>query len=371
MMKRRICFFSGDITRSGGTERAAISVISQVAKRGLYDVVILSLVEQNDAPFYDISADIHRYKLSDSKKWIPAGPKYLPLLARLRHFLKENEIDVIVDIDAVLDVLSLNARRGLKTKIISWDHFSFEYEMQGGYRTAIVKYESKRVDYIVTLTPRDADSFAKVLGRTSNITSIYNPVEPNDKVRPYENRQKLILTAGHLIERKGIDFIEKLAPKVMPAHPDWKWVILGDGPMMDELKSSIMENGLEPQVILAGRVKDIESRFADSRLYVMTSRDEGLPMVLIEAKTAGLPCIAFDVCDGVHSLISHGENGYLVEPFDIDVMANHIESLLDDENLCRSFSDKSKMELAEFDRDYVTDRWIDLLGKMTDEKRVY
>ena len=116
-MKKKVCFFSGDITRSGGTERVSIQLANALKQDGTYDICFVSLTEQSENPFYPLDPEIERYHLGE--KWINPGPGYLPLIGKLRKLIKEKKIDIIIDIDIVLDVLSIPATRGLNTKVVS------------------------------------------------------------------------------------------------------------------------------------------------------------------------------------------------------------------------------------------------------------
>ena len=98
----RICFFSGDITRNGGTERVSVMIANELVKDPGYEILILSLVEQKEKPFYEVDDRIKRFALGN--RWLTPGPEYLPLIPKLRSFLKQREIDIIIDIDIVLDV---------------------------------------------------------------------------------------------------------------------------------------------------------------------------------------------------------------------------------------------------------------------------
>ncbi len=103
--KKIICFFSGDITREGGTENVAVLVANALARQKKYEIIFLSLVEQRDIPFFPICPEIRRYRLGE--KWIQPGPGYLAVLPKLKRFLRERRVDVLVDIDIVLDSLSI------------------------------------------------------------------------------------------------------------------------------------------------------------------------------------------------------------------------------------------------------------------------
>lgn len=173
-MKKKICFFSGDITRSGGTERVSIQLANALKKDNTYDICFLSLTEQQKEPFYPLHSEIERYRLG--KKWINPGLGYIPLIGKLRKFLKQKQIDLIIDIDIVLDVLSIPASSRLKTKVISWEHFGCDYEQEVLYRRLISKLTSRFSDYIITLTEEDKENYGDILGRKTNICSIYNMV---------------------------------------------------------------------------------------------------------------------------------------------------------------------------------------------------
>ena len=102
-MRKKICFFSGDITRSGGTERVATQLANALNAENTYDICLLSLTEQQKTPFYPVNPDIKRFRLGE--KWINPGPGYIPVIGKLHRFLKERKIDILIDIDIVLDVL--------------------------------------------------------------------------------------------------------------------------------------------------------------------------------------------------------------------------------------------------------------------------
>ena len=159
-MSKKICFFSGDITRSGGTERVAVQLANALQADEAYDICIISLTEQQKEPFYPLHPGINRYKLGE--KWINPGPGYLPLIGKLRKFLKDKQIDIIVDIDIVLDVLAIPAAGRLKTKVVSWEHFNCEFEQQVLYRKLISKLTVHFADYIVVLTEEDKENYKRI-----------------------------------------------------------------------------------------------------------------------------------------------------------------------------------------------------------------
>ena len=355
---KKICFFSGDITRNGGTERVSAMIANRLAKIPDYQVVYLSLVEQKEEPFYELDENIRHFALG--KKWLSPGPAYLPLIPKVRRFVKEHGIDVIVDIDIVLDVLSVPACAGLGTKVISWEHSNCEYELSVFYRRMIVRFFTKRAARLVTLTPGDAQHFRKLFGREDRIQGIYNPVEePRSMERP--ERENSLITVARLVPVKGFDLLVQVAKRVLSQHPDWKWYLCGEGPERQMLERFIEENDLQGKLILTGLVTNVEEYLVRSKIFVLTSRSEGLPMSILEARTCGVPCVSFDIRTGPADLIRDGENGYLIAPFDCDKMAERILEMMEDPEKLARMSAAAGEHLERFYMPQVIEEWRNLI----------
>ena len=155
MHQKTICFFGGDVTRCGGTERASTMIANLLHRQGLHRVIFLSLVEHDPESFFAIDEGITHYRLGDV--WIGPGPGYLKVLPKLRNFFKSQDVDVVIDVDIVLDCLSIPASRGLKTRVISWEHLNYQFEESVLYRKLILKYLVRHSDYVITLTDRDKE----------------------------------------------------------------------------------------------------------------------------------------------------------------------------------------------------------------------
>lgn len=351
---KKVCFFSGDITRGGGTERVSTMIANALAKQGNYQILFLSLVELAKEPFFSLEDGIERYVLGD--RWMKPGPQYLKLIPILRRFLKQQEIDVIIDIDIVLDVLSIPAARGLGVKIISWEHFNYEYEMQSLYRRYIMKYSVKRTDYIVTLTEGDKMAYMEKLSRVKAISAIYNPMQELCYEEEAE-KEKWLITVGRLIQRKGMDLLAEVACKVLPGNPDWKWLVVGDGEEHAFLKEFIQKHHLGGRLILTGRTDDVNAYLKKAQIYVMTSRIEGLPMCLLEAKAFQLPSVSFDIPTGPNEIIEEGVNGYLIKAFDCENMAKKLDLLMRDDSLRKQFSEHARNHMEKFQMESILKNW--------------
>lgn len=360
-MKRKICFFSGDITRGGGTERVSILIANALAEQAQYEVSFLSLVEQKPHVFFRLDPAVTHDALGE--KWISPGPGYLAVLPKLSRYLKEKKTDVLIDIDLVLDVLSLPVCKRLQTKVISWGHFSFYFEQSSLYRRWIQKYSAKRADYIVTITRENARCYAQKLHRTERISTIYNPAEAAAADETVQ-KEKWILWVGRLVDIKGIEYLAKTAALVLKRHPDWKWIVVGDGEKRGVLEDVIAREGLQDRLVLAGTVADVAPYYRKAQVFVLTSKSEGLPMCLLEAKAYRLPCVSFDIRTGPNEIITDGVNGYLTEPYDCGTLAERIDRLLSDDKLRRQFAAASQVQMEKFQKERIIQDWIGVLEQV-------
>lgn len=355
---KKICFFSGDITRSGGTERVSVMVANALAAQKKYQILFLSLTEQNGVPFFELRKDIGHYALGD--RWLNPGPGYLKMIPRLRRFLKQYAVDLIIDIDMVLDILSIPAAKGLGVKIISWEHFKFSYEMESLYRRWILRYSVKRTDYIVTLTEGDKKAYMEKTGRRTNISAIYNPVQEMD-IEETEEREKWLITVGRLVRIKGMDYLAETAVRILRQFPEWKWLVTGEGEERPFLEEFIREHHLEEQLILTGRTDDVGAYLKKAQIYVMTSRSEGFPMCLLEAKAFRLPIVSFAVMTDSGEMVEDGVNGYLIPPFDCECMAEKLRELIQNAALRRRFAEHAHDNMEKFRMERILENWNQVL----------
>jgi len=356
---KRICFFSGDITRSGGTEKVATLIANELAKQGKYEISFLSLTQQREEPFFEISPKISRYSLGN--RWIQPGPGYLALLPRLRKFLREQGIDVIIDIDIVLDALTLPVRG--KTKVVSWGHFSYYFEQESLYRRLILRYGVKRAHYCITINEENRACYERYLHRTQAVRTIYNPAVKTGEV--VSEKENWILWAGRLVTEKGVDEMAETARLTLEGHPGWKWIVAGDGPKRDWLQGFIQRHGLEGRLVPVGRVSNMWEYYEKAKIHVLTStKTEGLPMCLLEAKSHGLPIVSFDIHSGPGEIVRDGVNGFLIPPRNCREMAEKLGELMEKEELRKRFSENTALDMEKFSLEAIVDSWNEVIDSL-------
>lgn len=361
--KKKICFFSGDITRSGGTERVSAQIMNVLCDA--YDVSVISLTEGQKRPFYAIDDSITRTSLFAEN---PDGVRqYFAIVRRLRKFLREEKIDLLIDIDTVLDAYSVPAVRGMGVKLVAWEHFNFYETMGTKIRMPIRRHFTRKADAVVTLTQEDKEYYTQAFKGKTRIEQIYNPIAIPEKPPEYNIYSKTIISIGRLARQKGFDFLIETAELVFAKHPDWEWLILGEGDQRQHLEAMLTKKRLD-NVRLVGKVGNVEDYLSDAAIFVMTSRYEGFPLALVEAKAIGLPAVSFHCRTGPSELIEDGVNGFLIDCFDVEQMAERICELIEDRQKRLAFSARALDDTDKMDYERVTAQWKSLLESLLTQR---
>lgn len=362
-MKKNICFFISDISNIGGTERVSSIIANELARLNeKYNIIILSVTNcRNEIPF-KIEKNIELYNIFDNE--ISFRKKYINLVLYVRKFIKQKNIDIIIDVDTILDLITIPALTMSKTRLISWEHFCYHGNSNVKSRKLARKLAAKFSDYIITLTEEDKEAFKTNLSISCPIQCIYNPIINRKEDKRYSIESKVILSIGRLTEQKGFDMLVDVANNILPNREGWKWIILGEGEDRAILEKKINMYGLEDKVILKGNVLNVEDYYKNASIFVSTSRYEGLPLVLLEGKSYGLPLVSFNCKTGPSEIINDNYNGYLVNCFDIDDMSIKLNLLIDDKNLRKDFSNKSVYGIDKFEISHIINKWERIISDL-------
>lgn len=214
-----------------------------------------------------------------------------------------------------------------------------------------------RLDKFVVLTEEDA--------RLWNIPQkvvIPNFIQQTHVVRASLHSKKAI-AVGRYTAQKGFDMLIKAWKTVAEKHPDWTLDIYGAGDrqayldMVDRLQLSSVVRCNPSET-------SIYEKYADSAMFVLSSRYEGLPLVLIEAMSCGLPCVAYACPCGPRDIFEDGKYGLLVENGHVELLAEGICRLISDARLREEYAGCSLARAAEYQQESVMQKWIALFDDM-------
>ena len=207
----------------------------------------------------------------------------------------------------------------------------------------------KRANVITVVANSVAQELQEYPTENKKIIVMGNGID-NTLFKPIEKKseKKYILFTGRLSYRKGLFDLIESGKYICEKYPDVSFIITGSGILSDTLRERINELGIADQFKFLGFVtrEELITLYQNATLYVLPSHYEGLPTVLLEAMSCGLPVIATAV-SGNLDVITHGKNGILVPPKSPEKIAEAISTLLDDEQLRKNLGENARKTIEE------------------------
>lgn len=361
---KRVCLLKYvNSTQVDGGVRVAVNLANALSNK--FEVYFIALITDGDDIVYKMDNRIH-YKAINMK-----GKRmrqiFLPTAKSLRNYLKRNSIEVVFSIGASPNIFMLVSCMGKGIRKIYCEHVNIiKKEYNDRSQRLCQCLGALFSDYVITLTRRDKDEFEnKFPVRKSKIRFVYNWIE--DEIitsdHDYDTDSKRIITVARFSPVKGLEELINIADKVLKKHPDWHWDIYGTGKpeYVEKIKNQIINFQLEDQLHLMGQVNNIYKCYKKYAFFVLTSKWEGLPMVLLEAKGNKLPLISFDCPTGPSEIIRDSIDGYLIPLGDLNQMGKKIEQLIEKKEIREIFSENSSGNLGHFSKSSIVKQWEDLI----------
>ncbi|QXJ27002.1 glycosyltransferase [Actinomadura graeca] len=248
-------------------------------------------------------------------------------------------------------------------RVIGMSHESYAASRRSS-RYRRVREHFAGADRLLVLTAEDADAWAR--DGMTNVDHIPNalPVEP--AVHPTLDLP-VVACVGRLSYEKGVDLLLEAWERAVAGRAGWRLHVYGDGPEREALRARAEAAGVAGSVEFRGVIADVEEALVEASVFALPSRDEGLPMSVMEAMAYGLPSVAFDCAPGVRSLIGDEEGGLLVRRGDTAAFAAALGRLMDDPDLRRALGGAALASVQRFRPDAVLARWDRLFGLLHGE----
>ncbi|MBE1535872.1 glycosyltransferase family 4 protein [Actinomadura algeriensis] len=370
---------------TGGTIRTVLNLSGRLARD--HDVEIVSVVRSGAKPFFPIPDGVTVTYADD--RAVPRG-RAARLLARLPSVLIPKEeasfrwVNLWTDLRLLAalraappDVLiatrpSLNllaaalSPRGVT--LIGQDHMSL-----GSYKPPLrrqILRDYRRLDVLTTLTEAARAEYEHALaGSAVRIVRIPNAV-PDMPGGPSRRTDKVVLAAGRLVRNKRFDLLIEAFEPIAAEHPGWTLRIFGAGARRAALRDLVAERGLTGRVEVHPASRRLPAEMERAAIYALTSRREGMPMVVIEAMTKGLAVVSTDCPHGPGEMIDPGRDGLLVPVDDAAALTAALRRLVTDPALRDRLGEQARRSARAYDPARIAAQWAALLADLHPPPRV-
>ena len=222
---------------------------------------------------------------------------------------------------------------------------------------------ARRFDRFVTLTREDMGYW----GCPENGVVIPNFLSAFP-AHPADLSARTVLAVGRYTHQKAFDrLLRAWAAAAVPEG--WRLRIVGDGEEREALSSLVDTLGIGGTVLLDGPRADMDAVYREASILALSSRYEGLPMVLLEAQAYGLPAVAFNCQCGPSEVIADGKSGLLVPQGDIPALAKALETLMNNETLRREMGAEALADSRRWDKDMIMGQWTSLFESILSSRR--
>lgn len=378
----KIIYIYDAIARIGGTEKILVDKMNYLANEYNQDVYLLTTCQGNHPIVFPLSPKVTnidlairshtKYQYSFLKRFFKGLAMSQKLKEKLRKTIDEINPDIIIatsyyaaDIICNLDCkahkiieshvakIHTGTNDGVKHNFIiqifkKWESYKY-------FRTI-----EKKADIIVTLTKGDAENW-----HTDKTVVIPNIVQINDTASYSTLENKTAIFTGRFTYQKGLERMLEAWKIVASKRKDWTLKLVGEGEQKEQLIKLCNELGIENNVIFIEATQDISKEYLNSSIFLLSSRHEGLPLVLIEAMQFGVPCISFDCPYGPADIINDGENGYLIENGIVEKFAQAIIKLIDNNELRMKMGKAAIEKSKRYLPNQIMPRWIKLFNKLS------
>lgn len=350
----RLLFFVDTINRTSGVERMVVSLTNELCIRGFAVDIIVCGLDTESSYFLDDRIVVHALGCPFHDR--------LKGAMRFRTLVKVIQPDVLVNVMVSMGQISLLALMFLPKcpKIVTWEHFHLHAGSQQGYLFRL--FSAWVSDKTVVLTDRDKKAYPRMF--QGKIERIYNFTVFTPCYLSREDK-RIVLSIGRLEDQKGYDLLLPIWKRVVNMVEGWRLRIVGDGYLEKVLKKQAQDLGIEDVVEFIPASPNVMNYYRDSSVYVMSSRFEGLPMVLIEAKACGLPCISFDCPNGPDEIIRDEKDGYIVPVGDLEQFVQKFVWLLSSVRLRENFGHDAVRDIQDrFLPERIVKEWEMLFQKI-------
>lgn len=286
------------------------------------------------------------------------------ILIRLTRLLRERDIDIVHTHRYKDTILGTIAAKWTGVPYLVRTIHGLVEPLSGWNRAKFSTYEALdkltlwcAANRIIAVSKQMAETLKASGYRASSVMCIHNGVDLS-RLRPRKSREQirkelgltprtlLVGTAGRLAPVKAHDSLLRAATLILREEPHARFLIVGDGPLREELVALADNLGVRRECLFPGARPDVHDLIWAMDIFVLPSLSEGIPMALLEAMALGRPVVATAV-GGVPEIVTHSSNGLLVKPGDEQALATACLDLAFDRTRAQSIGASARETIEE------------------------
>ena len=327
----------------GGAERVTANLANFWAKKG-WKVTILTFAAPDVDDAYEISPCVERIHFRAGSQstctFIGRIITNIKRITFIRTVIKKLNPNIGIGMMTGANILLPLASLGLGLKIVGSERTHPPMYPIRPLLELSRKYLYGMNDTIVAVTTETAEwirshTNAKRVKVIPNAVQYPLPIS-NPRLAISETcspLRKILLAVGRLSEEKQFNLLIEAFRLLSPLYSDWDLVILGEGPLRQNLEKQIANYGLHGRIFLPGRAGNVGEWYEYADIFVLCSRVEGFPNTLLEAMSYGMPCVSFDCDTGPRDIIQNEVNGLLIGDMTTEGLSRALNKLMGDHGM--------------------------------------
>ncbi|PZV19590.1 MAG: glycosyltransferase family 4 protein [Pseudanabaena sp.] len=357
----------------GGAERALVLLCDGLKKNG-HQVSLITIAETKK-DFYKVPVGVNRIALNIAG--ISPTPFHVVRnniyrLWIIRQTLRSLRPDVVISFLVETNILTLLALIQTKYPVLVSEQNNPNVGVKNVWKQ-LCRWVYPLARKVVSVSEGVDSYFDSWLPKKQRAV-IFNPLQPIgedlgtfDLPNGADSNKKWVISMGRLVEQKNFEMLLAAFHEIRDQHPDWQLLIFGEGEKRKELESLRDKLGLGDQVLFPGQTPNPIAVLKKSQLFVLSSRWEGLGVVLIEALACGLPVVSTDCPSGPREIIRDGVDGILVPNKDKLALANAMDLLMSNKSERERLAVCAVEAVERFSLDKITKEWELLISEVVKE----
>lgn len=363
MIKKKTIIVVSDSLGHGGLQKMA-SFVAGSCLNSFNKVYLVALSQSETKQDIEDSIIVKKLNYIRTNSHVKNVINMLKTSLELRNLIKSINPDIICSMGTIALFVTIIAKLFTKIKLVGSERNSPVY--YSGLWKILNTFMFKLCDGLIFQTKEAMEYHGEIIASKSFV--IPNPyIRRGMQLDAFKGeRDKVITTAAARFEyKKGIDILINAFAEINRKHPQYRLVIYGQGGLYDDYVIQTKKLGIDKYVDFPGMTSDVATAVHKSSVFVLPSRFEGIPNVLMEVMGGGVPTVSTDCHPGGPRLLTNnGRYGILVPVENVDAMVTAICYLIENQVISEKLGQDGKNYIHTFSKENISKMWVEYFRKI-------